>query len=500
MSGRASGILLHITSLPSRYGVGDLGPAAYRFVDFLADAGQSYWQVLPLNPTDIVCGNSPYSSISAFAGNTLLISPELLVHQGLLEEDDLANAPEFEEGRCDYARATSFKVRLLHKAYTNFRERKIDKAGFDSFCEEHAPWLDDYALFVSIKRKLGGGVWSEWPAELRDREPACMEAVARELAGDVQRERYLQYLLMRQYFHLRDYCTAKRVEIIGDIPIYVTYDSAEVWRHPELFKLGPHGRPEVVAGVPPDYFSKTGQLWGNPVYDWESLARTNFEWWMQRMAFNFHLFDLVRIDHFRGLVNFWEVPSGAVTAVGGHWACVPTEAFFAALQLRFGKLPIIAEDLGLITKEVREVIDGLGFPGMKVLLFAFNEDNPAHPYLPRNFVSNCVAYTGTHDNNTARGWFEIEALPADRKRLSDYVGREVTANTVHTELAKLAMDSVADTVIIPMQDLLGLGAACRMNHPATVNGNWVWRLRSSDITPEVIAYLAEMTRSSERAV
>jgi len=500
MSKRSSGILLHITSLPSKFGIGDLGPAAYRFVDFLAEAGQSCWQVLPLNPTDMICGNSPYSSISAFAGNTLLVSPESLAHQGLLSDADLSDAPNFDEGVCDYAGVTGFKERMLDRAYRNFLRDGKDKAGFEGFCEEHAGWLDDYALFVAIKRRLDGSVWSDWPPELRDREASCILAVSKELAEEIHKEKYCQYLFLKQYFFLRDYCRDKGARLIGDIPIYVSYDSAEVWKRPEVFKLGRDGKPQVVAGVPPDYFSKTGQLWGNPVYDWEEMRRDGFEWWLGRMAYNLHLFDVVRVDHFRGLVNFWEVPAGQKTAIDGHWCDVPTDDFFTALRGRFGDLPIIAEDLGLISEEVRGAIDALGFPGMKILLFAFGDDDPKHPYLPRNFQPNCVVYTGTHDNNTARGWFEGEATLDERRRFEEYAGVKITADNVSREMMRLAMESVADTAIIPMQDVLGLGGECRMNRPAQANGNWVWRLKASDVTSDTTSFLKDMTQNTNRAV
>lgn len=500
MGKRSSGILLHATSLPSRFGIGDLGPAAYAFVDFLARTGQRYWQVLPLNPTERICASSPYSSVSAFAGNTCLISPEMLVADGLLEGGDLENLPLFREGVSDYEKVEAHKGALLLKAYENFRAKGKRVYEFEKLCAEHASWLDDYALFVVIKRKMQGKVWSDWPAELRDREPSCLAAAREELAFEIDKEKFLQFLFHKQYVALKEYCVGKKVQVIGDLPIYVNYDSADVWSHPVLFKLNGDKKPAAVAGVPPDYFSKTGQLWGNPVYNWDMLEQTGFEWWVRRMSQNLKLYDVVRVDHFRGLIAYWEVPAGHQTAVSGRWVDVPYEEFFSTLKKRFHELPIIAEDLGIITPEVKAAMEKLGFPGMKVLLFAFGEDNPEHPYLPHNFDRRCVVYTGTHDNNTSRGWFDGEASPEDRRRFERYIGRKIAAEHVHEEMVRLAMMSVADTVIIPMQDVLGLGQGSRMNQPATVDGNWSWRLKAGQVTEDVGRYLAEITKIYGRAV
>jgi len=492
---RGSGILLHITSLPSPYGIGDLGPCAFRFVDFLAAAGQKYWQLLPLNPTDQVCGNSPYSSVSAFASNPLLISPELLIEEGLLSPDDIGERPDFPKKRCDYDSVVPYKQSLLDRAHANFKGSE----GYDGFCREHAWWLDDYALFVVIKRWMGGKVWSDWPEELRDREPCCLEAAKKELAEGIEREKFFQYLIVKQWFSLRDYCDEKGVKLIGDVPIYVNYDSADVWTNPGIFKLDEKTKkPTVLAGVPPDYFSKTGQLWGNPVYRWERLKESGFDWWMKRLGHVLHFFHLTRVDHFRGFVDYWEVPADQKTAVNGRWAKAPAVEFFTAITKAFPKSPIIAEDLGIITDEVRKVMEKFGFPGMRVLIFAFGEDNPKHPYLPKNFIKNCVVYTGTHDNNTARGWFEKETNKEDRKRLSKCVGREVSADDVSRTLIGLAMDSVADTVLIPMQDVLGLGEEARMNTPARASGNWAWRVTDEQLSAVVAGWLRQMAETSKR--
>ncbi len=496
---RGSGILLHITSLPSPYGIGDLGPSAYRFVDFLAAAGQKYWQLLPLNPTDPVTGNSPYSSISAFASNALIISPELLMREGLLREADLGKKPDFPEGECDYDIAVPYKQRLLDLAHERFISRGGKDAGYEGFCREHAHWLDDFALFVAIKSCVGGKVWSDWPVELRDREPSCIEAAREELACEIERQKFFQYLVVKQWFMLREYCDSKRVKLIGDVPIYVNYDSVDVWTNPGIFKLDEKTKkPAVVAGVPPDYFSKTGQLWGNPVYRWDELKRNGFSWWMRRLGHVLHFFHKTRVDHFRGFVDYWEVPADHKTAVGGRWEKAPAVEFFNAITEKFPESPIIAEDLGIITDEVKRVMKQFGFPGMKVLMFAFGEDNPEHPYLPRNFVRNCVVYTGTHDNNTARGWFENEADEEERKRLMDYVGRKVTPDEVHEILIRLALGSIADLVLLPMQDVLGLGEEARMNVPSKAHGNWSWRVTDEQLSAKKAGWLREMADESAR--
>ena len=496
---RGSGILLHITSLPSEFGIGDLGHSAYSFVDFLAAAGQKYWQLLPLNPTDQVCGNSPYTSVSAFASNTLLISPELLLEDGLLEKGDLEGRPDFPSDRCDYRSVVPYKLGLLDKAYSRFCSSAGRHSDYEGFCVEHAHWLDNFAFFIEIKKRMGGKVWSDWPEELRDREPSCIEAAKGEFAAEIERQRFLQFLVVKQWFRLKDFCDQKGINLIGDVPIYVNYDSVDVWANPHLFKLDERTkRPTVIAGVPPDYFSKTGQLWGNPVYRWDRLKETGFDWWMRRLGHVLHFFHKTRVDHFRGFVDYWEVPADHKTAAEGEWEKAPAVEFFTEVKKRFPESPIIAEDLGIITDEVREVMKRFDLPGMKVLLFAFNEDNPEHPYLPKNFVRNCVVYTGTHDNNTARGWFENEASEADKKRLCDYVGQEVTADDVNVVLIKLAMGSVADLVLIPMQDVLGLGEDARMNMPASPAGNWAWRVTESELKVKTAGWLREMAEASAR--
>ncbi len=499
MKKRGSGILLHISSLPSSYGIGDLGPWAYKFTDFLAETSQGYWQVLPLKSTSLARGNSPYSSFSAYAGNTLLISPELLVEGGLLSKSDIKDVPAFPQGKVDYGSVTGYKTRLFRKAYKNFKERKNKDHGFEQFCDENNCWLDDYALFVALKEHFKGTVWSEWPRDIRDRKEEVIGELKEKLSNKIETEKFLQYIFYDQWFSLKEYCKSKDVQIIGDIPIYVDYDSVDVWTDPYLFKLNKDKKPTFIAGVPPDYFSSTGQLWQNPVYRWDVLKKTRYSWWIKLIEHNLRLYNLARLDHFRGLVAYWEVPAGENTAINGRWIKAPVRDFLNRLLKHFPYLPIIAEDLGLITPDVREIVNLYGFPGMKVLLFAFGGDMATNPYAPHNHVKNCVVYTGTHDNNTAKGWFRKESGPGDKERLCAYLGREVTEDTIHRELVRMAMMSVADLVIIPMQDILGLGEEARMNTPATAEGNWEWRLLSEQLTPELITRLREITRIYGRA-
>lgn len=492
MNGRGSGILLHLTSLPSQFGIGDMGPWAYRFTDFLLESSQRFWQVLPLNPTDPVHGNSPYHSTSAFACNPLLISPELLVEEGLLAPGDLAPVSGFPPERVDYTAVNAHRHHLLQQAYDRFRER--ERTGdYDAFCGNNGNWLDDFALFVALKAHFGGRLWRDWPQDLRDRDPFALRSAREDLAEEFEKQRFLQYVFYRQWTALRQYCNEKGILLIGDIPIYVVYDSADVWTHPEWFNLDPEKRPYTVAGVPPDYFSETGQLWGNPVYRWDALMETGYDWWIQRIAHNLKLFDYLRLDHFRGFVGYWEVPADEKDAVRGVWREAPAMDFFQKLTEHFPSLPLIAEDLGVITPDVRAVMDHFRFPGMKILLFAFGSDLPVNPYAPHNHVRNCVVYTGTHDNNTARAWFEKETTPEDKGRLMRYLGREVTGEDVHLDLIRLAMMSVADRVIFPMQDLLGLGEAARMNRPARRDGNWQWRILPEQLSPDLAGRLMEMT-------
>lgn len=485
-------MLLHISSLPSPHGVGDLGPGAYRFVDFLAEAKQGFWQILPLGPTDPAHGNSPYLSSSAFAGNPLFISLELLKEEGLLSKADLREMHTFPAEGVDYPRVLASKAPLLDRAWQAFKGGRLPW-DYKAFVESNSYWLQDYCLFKALKARFGGLPWNRWPAALRCRERDALEEAQQQLSEEVEREAFLQYLFFKQWRALKAYCESKGVQVIGDLPIYVTQDSADVWAHPEIFKLDGKGRPQVVAGVPPDYFSRTGQRWGNPLYRWEELQRRRYDWWVERMRHNLGLFDLIRVDHFRGFLAYWEIPAGDRDARRGRWVEAPAEDFFEELQRRFPVLPIIAEDLGVITPDVREVMARFGFPGMKILQFAFGEDFPRSPYLPHNFPRNCVAYTGTHDNNTVRGWFEGEASPEERGRVFRYLGREVPPEELPWELIRLLMMSVADGVIIPMQDLLGLGEEARMNRPAHKEGNWRWRIREGQMSADLRSTLRDLT-------
>jgi 4-alpha-glucanotransferase len=494
---RASGILFHVTSLPSSYGIGDFGSEAYRFVDFLSQAKQSYWQILPLKATNSAFNTSPYQIISAFAYNTLLISPELLVQEGLLNKADLNPMPKFPQDRVNYKAVINYKKNLFQKGFENFKKRKTDYE-FDKFCSENSSWLEDFAIFKAIKTHFKGRVWSRWPVELRDRQPEAIQSLKKDLHDEIEMHKFLQYVFIKQWLLLKSYCHGKGIRIIGDMPIYVDYDSVDCWTHPDIFKLDKNKRPCAVSGVPPDYFSKAGQLWGNPLYRWDVLKKKGYDWWIRRVKNDIELYDIVRIDHFRGFVGYWEVPAKEKTAVKGKWVKAPALDFFNQLNKRFHRLPIIVEDLGFITPDVKKVIEHFAFPRMKVLLFAFG-NNPMHPYLPHTYEKNCVVYTGTHDNNTVRGWLKREAKREDKRRVFRYLGRKVSEQEIHWEFIRLAMLSVANMVIIPMQDVLGLGEEARMNRPGTSKGNWQWRLLPEQIKSSLAEKLLEITEVYGRA-
>ncbi len=491
---RGSGLLLHLTSLPSPYGIGDMGNSAYEFANFLADSNQKYWQILPLNITCPAYGNSPYSSFSAFAGNHLLISPDQMVSHGLLSSEDIKNVPAFPAGRVDYDAVIKFKKNLFDQTYEKNSAKLQDHKEFQRFCNENSHWLDDYSLFISIKNHLDGIVWSEWPGELRDRNKSALAEYSKKLDRLILKEKFFQYVFFTQWSQLMSYCDSKGIKVFGDIPIYVNYDSADVWANPEIFSLDKDKKPVYVAGVPPDYFSSTGQLWGHPVYNWDVLKKTKYSWWIRRVEHNLKLFHMFRLDHFRGFVGYWEVHSSEKTAINGKWVQAPAKDFFSTLLKHFPDIFIIAEDLGVITADVRDVMKKFSFPGMKVLLFAFGDDLPTNPYAPHNHKKNCIVYTGTHDNNTIKGWFRKELDPEGKKRISNYIGKDVTEKTIHKEIIRLAMMSVADIVIIPMQDILGLGEKERMNLPASPTGNWQWRLTTEQLSPSLINELTETTR------
>ncbi len=488
MKKRKSGVLLHITCLPSNFGIGDLGPEAYSFANFLARSQQSVWQVLPLNPTTI--GNSPYYSPSAFAGNPLLISPEKMIDDGLLGHGDVKPVPKFESAHVDFGLVYRYKYELFKKAFEKFPEEHFD---FNEFCEKNKKWLEDFSLFASLKNHFDGKEWFNWPTALKMRDPEELGVWREKLCDEIRFQKFLQFVFYDQWFRLKDYCNEKEIQIFGDIPIYVTLDSADAWANPQIFKLDSDKKPLVVAGVPPDYFSETGQLWGNPVYDWDCLKENSFEWWMDRLSFNLEVSDIVRLDHFRGFLAAWEVPASDETAVNGHWCPVPGAEFFSQVFERFPNAAIIAEDLGYITPDVREVMDRFELPGMKLLVFAFGVGMASNPYVPHNHIPNCVVYTGTHDCNTIRGWFENDLSDEDRERLFQYLDKECYADEISWEMIRLAMMSTSRLVVIPLQDLLGLGADSRINFPGTSEGNWEWRFKNELITSDLENRLSEIT-------
>jgi len=500
---RKSGILLHISSLPCEFGIGDLGPSANHFVDFLHDARQSYWQVLPINPTDAISEHSPYSSSSAFAGNVLFISPQLLSDDGLLNQTDIALNVNFPPDYADYNAIVQYKLQLYNVAYDRFvLDRKIHQLhenAFNDFCTNNAFWLNDYALFVTIKNRQNGSIWTNWPQPLKMRNAKALNDFNEAHNINITKVKFLQYLFFVQWDRFRNYCMKRQVHLIGDIAIYMNLDSADVWAHPQNYKLDENFTPTVVAGVPPDYFSDVGQRWGNPLYNWDTLKKEKYQWWTERFKLNFRLFDVVRIDHFRGLVQCWEIPSNEQTAINGHWTDVPTADFLNTLEEQFSKpLAIIAEDLGHITDNVREVMKEFDIPGMKVLLFAFNDNMEEHPYLPHNYQPQCVVYTGTHDNNTVLGWFENEATQNELDNVQKYIGREISSDSINWDLIDLAFNSKAKLAMIPLQDALQLGSEGRMNKPATMNGNWRWRCSSDMLNSKLVQKLSDLTTAAGR--
>jgi 4-alpha-glucanotransferase len=497
MKTRGSGVLLHISSLPSLYGIGDLGPEAYRFADFLAGTGQKYWQILPLNPTDPAYDNNPYHSNSAFAKNTLFISPELMAEDGFIDASDIPRTETFPDQQVDFARVIPFKEEIFTRAYNRFSLKK-DHRDFDTFITENAGWLEDFALFLALRSDLSGTTWNFWPDDVRLRKPKALQRERERLHNQIERIQFLQFIFMQQWQRLHTYCRKLGIHIIGDIPIYVDYDSADVWSHPDYFKLDHDFQPVVIAGVPPDYFSATGQLWHNPVYRWDALQRSGFAWWVQRIECNLEVVDVMRIDHFRGLVAAWEIPAGSTTAMEGKWVEAPAEKLLSTLAEHFPGIPVIAEDLGIITPDVQEVMQRFRIPGMKVLLFAFEEGFPHSPYLPHNVIPGCVLYTGTHDNNSVRGWMEDDATEVHRTRIQQYFGTVIPAEEMNRAFIRTAMATVADTVIIPLQDILGLGSSSRMNRPGTTEGNWKWRFSPDQLTPEIREKLRSMTHLYER--
>ena len=492
---RSCGILLHPTSLPGRFGIGDLGPRALEFVDFLAETGQRWWQVLPLGPTAGM--NSPYQSHSSFAGNPLLISPEAMAKRGWLRPSDLNEQPSFPVDQVDFPGVARFKENLLRRAFQAFAD---DDPGYQEFVVDSSSWLEDYALFMALKEAHGGKAWFQWERDLVARKPAALVKWREKLGKSVRYHQFVQYVFETQMRSLRERCKEKLVYLIGDIPIFVAHDSADVWARPDLFFLDQRGRTTVQAGVPPDYFSSTGQLWGNPLYRWEVHEKEGFAWWIERLSALLKWVDMIRIDHFRGFEAYWEVDGKARTATKGRWVQAPGSSFFKALQQRFANLPLIAEDLGVITPEVEVLRDQFGMPGMRVLQFGFSTSPEDEKHLPHQFIPHCVAYTGTHDNDTSQGWLtakqvqttqSVGQIETVRSYALNYLGG--TVKDFHWDMIRAAFSSVAEIAIIPLQDILGLDGAARMNVPGKAEGNWGWRFCGNQLTPKVKERLAGLT-------
>ncbi|HEY8186502.1 MAG TPA: 4-alpha-glucanotransferase [Pyrinomonadaceae bacterium] len=503
---RSSGILLHPTSLPGPYGIGDLGPEAFAFVDFLEAAGQSLWQVLPLGPTGY--GDSPYACYSAFAGNTLLISPEQLVADGLITKDDLTANTEFSDQRVDFESVHKYKDSILRQAFASFRRNSDPKLSnaFAEFCRRHDSWLDDYALFRALKDAHGGVAWNDWEPSLVRRDANALEAAKNQLKEQIEAQKFYQFLFFRQWFALKTECNKRGIELVGDIPIFVAHDSADVWTNPDQFKLNEDRTPIVVAGVPPDYFSATGQYWGNPLYNWERMRADGFKWWIERVQATLETVDIVRIDHFRGFAACWEIPGGDKTAERGRWVEAPGRELFLAIRAALGQLPIIAEDLGVITPDVEALRDGFNFPGMRILQFGFSSDAKNND-LPHNYHKNVVVYTGTHDNDTAVGWFssvagegstrDAQQVEREKEFCMKYLNTQ--GKEIHWDFIRAVLASVANTAVVPLQDVLGLGTEARMNLPNSTEGNWSWRYKAGALTKEIEVRLKALTQLYGRA-
>ena len=494
ISKRASGILLHISSVPSPYGIGDLYQAR-KFVDFLVAAGQKYWQILPLSPTSSIFGNSPYMSFSAFAGNPLYISPEILLRQGLLDDQDLG-ANFFSNYYVEFEKVNAWKQNILRKAWGRFKALP-EKTAFLDFCRKNSSWLNDHALFMALKEKFNNAPWYEWPYELRCANKKSLLLATHELDESINYFRFEQYLFFRQWHELHDHAKKSGVKIIGDLPFYVGGDSVDVWANQNIFELDVKTRmPVAIAGVPPDYFSATGQRWGNPLYRWNTrkgeVKKQLYDWWHKRFATIFSLVDIIRIDHFRGFESYWSIPASDETAEHGKWKKGPGISFFREMENRMKYLPVIAEDLGIITPAVEQLRIDLGYPGMKILMFAFDGHND-NAYLPFNFEENCIVYTGTHDNDTAVGWFLDPDVPRQNKQQMKKAANKSDddVRTAHLDLMYLAMSSTARLCIFPMQDILGFGNDCRMNRPATTRGNWQWRCAPENLNDSLSCRLRE---------
>lgn len=494
---RSAGILLHPTSLPSRFGIGDLGSDAYRFVDFLHNAKQKLWQILPLGPTSY--GDSPYQCLSAFAGNPLLISFEQLVKDGIISEKVLENVPMFSDEKVQYGDVIEYKFETLRVIYEEFKNKfdEAFKSAFLKFCEEEKFWLDDFAFFVSLKDYFDGRPWNEWDSDISKREEKALIHYAKELRDEIEFNKFIQFLFFKQWAELKRYANEKGIKIIGDLPIFVAFDSADVWVNRHLFEVSEDGKPVFIAGVPPDYFSPTGQRWGNPHYKWNVMEKDDYRWWRERISSLLKITDIIRIDHFRGFYNYWEIPGDAPTAETGRWVLGPGEKFFSTLERYFGELPIIAEDLGILVPEVYELRDKFNFPGMKILQFAFGS-NGEKKFLPHRYERNCVVYTGSHDNDTTLGWWNsIQNDGTDtREFFLNYTGSD--GKDICKDLIRLAYSSVANIVIIPLQDFLRLDSSARMNFPGRPDGNWIWRFKWNQITDDLINEIRTFVEIFER--
>jgi 4-alpha-glucanotransferase len=491
---RASGILLHPTSFPSRGGIGDFGAEANRFVEFLANARQRMWQVLPLNPPGL--GNSPYSSTSAFAGNPLLISLDRLADHGWIDSGRLKSLPDDDQD-IKYDEVREHKLPLLRQAAENFLSAAGggERQRFSEFASRNAWWLDGFVLFDVLKERHGGQSWNKWPRELSHRQPEALDRARRELVRELDRDRAIQFAFYDQWNEIRQRCRRHNIRIMGDVAIFVNYDSADVWEHPDIFRLDEERNPEVVAGVPPDAFSATGQYWGNPLYRWDVLQQRGYDWWVRRMQWAMECYDLVRLDHFRGFESYWEIPAHEKTAVNGRWAKGPADDLFHRLREAQGGLPFVAEDLGMITPEVHAFRERLQVPGMRVLQFGFG-DPGAHMYLPHRYEHNTVAYTGTHDNDTTLGWWKHSAAEHEKKAAQAYFGN--ASDGIAWSFIRAAMLSIADLAVFPLQDVLSLDTDCRMNMPSKADGNWRWRYRRDALKPELAKKLAELVEVSDR--
>ncbi|WP_028573748.1 4-alpha-glucanotransferase [Desulfonatronovibrio hydrogenovorans] len=497
--GRCSGILLHISSLPSRFGIGDFGPEAYNFIDFLNRTGQKIWQILPLNPTTPGTGNSPYSSYSAFAGNPLFIDPLSLVETGVIPAGDLGQIPAFPRERANYDLAWKYKKEVLDKAFFRNMEHIESDPGFILFCQNNQFWLDDFAVFSALKTRFNGAPWYAWPENARFKNQDQIRFINNNFEELVLKKKYWQYLFFSQWARLKTYANNASIIIFGDLPIYVSLDSCDIWAHPDLFMLDQANLPTQVAGAPPDYFSKTGQLWGNPLYDWEACAEQDYHWWRKRIEQNLVMFDLLRFDHFRGFAAYWSIDAKEKTAINGQWKTGPGAEFLSRIMDYFSPAQFVAEDLGHITSDVLELRDSFNLPGMKILQFAFGPDMPANPYIPHNHVHNCVVYPGTHDNNTVKGWFMNELDDPALARLQEYLGKDITLENISREMIRAAMASPARFCVIPIQDVLDLGPESRMNRPSTADGNWEWRMLPDLMNQDIEEYLQRFTYIYGRA-